>query len=121
VFSVWSVLRSYNQDSWGIELSAASEAETSCGVFVSGQRREHRRSLISIVKIRYQETATESVCSSDLSHGWISDSVVPSRVYKWSINPFTNPNPACSYTVLVGKNVGCIADCPRSDSLKSEI
>jgi hypothetical protein len=40
---------------------------TSCGVLASGQQRAHRSSLISVVKIRYQETASESVSSSDLS------------------------------------------------------
>jgi hypothetical protein len=70
VFSVWSVPRRYNQGSWSNEVSWALQGrlrrngtmswQFSCVVLTSGQQHDYRRWRISVVKIRYQETTSES-------------------------------------------------------------
>jgi hypothetical protein len=78
VFSMWSVPRSYNQDTWefcegGWEVTVLCFSwQFSREVLTSRQRRDHRSWRIPIVKIPYQETTSKSrlrtlsVCCSDL-------------------------------------------------------
>jgi hypothetical protein len=68
---------------------------TSCGVLANEQWRDHKSWRISIVKIRYQETTSESRLKKLLMICEVCKSAI--ALHKWSINPFTNRNPVYSH------------------------
>jgi hypothetical protein len=75
-----------------------------CGILAGGQRCERRSWRISIVRIRCQETKSESrlkrpnLCSSDSWIVKISNNAIITCSYDWPLNRVTNPNPVYSHS-----------------------
>jgi hypothetical protein len=72
VFSTWSMPRTYKQNSlkpWVVVGNSCQQFswEFRCGVLICGQWHDHESWGISIVKIRYQETASENTAKELLS------------------------------------------------------
>jgi hypothetical protein len=108
VFSVWSVPRSYHEDNWGDPVSYQLWVEFctgGCDKRTRAREAEESPLLEAVASERLVKTwqagkglaGAVVICKVWRSAVALKQLVVSRRVYRWSINSFTNPNPVYSH------------------------